>query len=140
MTDFKFPEIRIYPGSGTEEFELEQERDGERRMAAALAGQISDRQNRNADRYRGTIERRVAACVSVAGCTLGALKTNDPERYRSFLRGCVRAIRRESAVADGTLSLGDLAELRRRFNVQRETDRYAEEFPDFDDYGDRVSP
>lgn len=137
MTDYQIPNVRIHEGSGVEDDEVQRDRDDERRMAAALAGQISDRQGRNADRYRGVIERRVASCVSVAGCTLAALKTQDPEQYRRFLRGCSRAIRREAAMADGTLSLGDVAELRRRFTKQREIDQYAAEFPDFEDPGER---
>lgn len=33
-----------------------------------------------------------------------------------------------------------IAELRRRYNLQRDIDRYDEEFPDFQDYGEAVSP
>jgi hypothetical protein len=127
-------------GNGAEETEEQRDKSDEARIASALAGRITDRQNRNSDRYRSIIERRVASCVSVAGCILAALKNNDPARYRRFLRGCTRAIKREAALSDGTLSLGDLAELRRRFSVQRDVDRLVEEFPDFEDYGDRVSP
>lgn len=133
MTEFAMPSVRIHPGNGAEEHELELDRADEQRMAAALAGQISDRQNRNADRYRSVIECRVASCMRVAGCTLARLKENDPARYRRFLRGCSRAIRRESALADGTLSGVEVVALRRRFNQQADIDRIAEEFPDFID-------
>ena len=126
--------------SGTDETERARDAADEQLLMSALAGKVTDWRGKNGDRYRDIVERRVAACVSVAGCTWTAMKQSDPARYRRFLRGTTRAIRREAALSDGTLSLGDLAELRRRFTKQRDLDRYAEEFPDFEDYGDRVSP
>lgn len=124
---------RATSGNGAEETEEQRDRADEARMAAALAGRITDRDNRNADRYRSAIERRVASCTRVVGSTLARLKENDPVCYRRFLRGCTRAIRRESACADGTLSGAELAYLRRRFRMQADVDRIAEEFPDFED-------
>jgi hypothetical protein len=128
-------------GNGAEETEEQRDKSDEARVAAALAGRITDSDNRNADRYRSVVERRVASCMRVAGCTLARLKDNDPARYRRFLRGCSRAIRREAAFADGTLSGAEVAALRRRFNQQADIDRIAEEFQDFiDDRSEEMYP
>jgi len=131
---------RAMSGNGTEETEQQRDKADEARIAAAFTGRITDRDGRNADRYRQVIEQRCQAVVRVAGCTWTKLKDNDPERYRRFLRGCTRAIRREAAIADGSLSGAEVAELRRRYNKQREIDRYADEFPDFIDERSEVRP
>jgi hypothetical protein len=131
------------PDDGTPGSELsERNRDAEdeRRIAAALTGKVTDWQSRNGDRYRSVVERRVAACPRVAGCTYPNLKREQPEQYRRFLRGCTRAVRREAALADGSLSLGELAELRRRFKNQVDMDRIVEEFPDFEDRSEEWHP
>ena len=125
--------IRHDGETGEELASVARERDNERILAASLSG-------KNGDRARAVIQKRVAACPRVTGKTMEALKAHDREHYRRFLEGSTRAIRREAALADGTLSLGDLAELRRRYSKQREIDQYAADFPDFDDYGGRVSP
>ena len=102
--------------TGDELSERARDVDDERRIAAALAGRVTDWQGKNGDKYRNLIERMIAGCPRVAGCTWTTLK-------------------REAALADGTLTLGDVAELRRKYERQRETDRIVEEFPDFQDDG-----
>jgi hypothetical protein len=109
------------------------ELDDERLMVSALNGKCGER-------ARDAINARVAACPRVTGKTFEALKKHDRATYRRFLRGCTRALRREAAIADGSLSGAEVAELRRRYNKQREIDRYADEFPDFIDERSEVRP
>lgn len=95
------------------------------------------------ERAREVVETRVRGCQHVTGQTPAALAVNEPERFRSWLRGNARALVREGLIASGELSSKSLAWLQRREEARRERrdfDEVNDEFDDMFDSGEQTEP
>lgn len=95
------------------------DREDEERIQLALEGKLGEPAQK-------VVSARVVRCTSVVGCTWTALKINDREKYRRFLRGSMRAVVRAGAIKRGEVTAADALALRRREDKRREARAYAD--------------